>query len=93
MFPRDGITTLKRVFFSLKENILLICLKREAYLVVGQYKFLLNQKKTYQNLVERFIYLSYIHLEIAIVVIVASKFMHALGLTHFEAIYRILKYL
>ncbi|RVW29644.1 Retrovirus-related Pol polyprotein from transposon RE1 [Vitis vinifera] len=45
----------------------------------------------YQRLVGRLIYLSHTRLDIAFSVSMVSQFMHALGLEHFEVVYRILR--
>ena len=47
--------------------------------------------KCYQKLVGSLIYLSYTHFDITFSVSMVSQFMHALGLEHFEAVYRILR--
>lgn len=50
-------------------------------------------RERYQWLAGRLIYLSHTRPDIAFVVSVISQFMHAPGATHFEAIFRILRYL
>ncbi|MCQ7416388.1 Ty1/Copia family ribonuclease HI, partial [Salmonella enterica] len=53
----------------------------------------IKDKERYQRLVGRLIYLSHTRPDIAYAVSMVSQFMHAPGPTHFEAVYRILKYL
>jgi len=50
-------------------------------------------RERYQRLAGRLIYLSHTRPDIAFVVSVISQFMHAPGPTHFEAVFRILRYL
>jgi hypothetical protein len=50
-------------------------------------------KEQYQRLVGRLIYLSHTRPDIAFFVSMVSQFMHSPGLEHFEAVYRILRYL
>jgi transposase InsO family protein len=50
-------------------------------------------RERYQRLAGRLIYLSHTRPDIAFAVSVISQFMHAPGPTHFEAIFRILRYL
>ena len=52
-----------------------------------------KERERYQRLVGRLIYLSHTRLDIAFSVSVVSQFMHSPGPEHFEAIYRILRYL
>ena len=52
-----------------------------------------KDRDRYQRLVGRLIYLSHTRLDIAFSVSMVSQFMHALGLEHFEVVYRILRYL
>ncbi|CAL2255719.1 unnamed protein product [Prunus armeniaca] len=52
-----------------------------------------TNKERYQRLVERLIYLSLTHLDIAYVVSVASQFMHSPSEDHMAAVMRILSYL
>ena len=53
----------------------------------------MKNKEHYQRLVGRLIYLSHAHLYISLFVSMVSQFMHAPRRAHFEAVYRILKYL
>uniref|UniRef100_F6HBQ8 ABC-type xenobiotic transporter n=1 Tax=Vitis vinifera TaxID=29760 RepID=F6HBQ8_VITVI len=52
-----------------------------------------KDRDRYQRLVGRLIYLSHTCLDIAFSVSMVSQFMHAPGPEHFEAVYRILRYL
>lgn len=53
-----------------------------------------KEKGKYQRLVGRLIYLSHTRPDVAFAIIsMVSQFMHALGPTHFEAVFRILRYL
>ena len=52
-----------------------------------------KDRDRYQRLVGRLIYLSHTRPNIAFSVSMVSQFMHALGPEHFEAVYRILRYL
>ena len=52
-----------------------------------------KDRERYQKHVGRLIYLSHTRLDIAFSVSMVSQFMHELGLEHFEAVYRILRYL
>ncbi|XP_019079594.1 uncharacterized mitochondrial protein AtMg00810-like [Vitis vinifera] len=52
-----------------------------------------KDRDRYQRLVGRLIYLSHTHPDIAFSVSMVSQFMHAPGPEHFEAVYRILRYL
>ena len=52
-----------------------------------------KDRERYQKHVGRLIYLSHTRLDIAFSVSMVGHFMHALGLEHFEAVYRILRYL
>ena len=52
-----------------------------------------KNREHHQRLVGRLIYLSYTRPNISFFVSMASQFMHAPGPTHFEAVYRILRYL
>lgn len=52
-----------------------------------------KNKEHYQRLVGRLIYLSHTRPDISFSVSMVSQFMHAPGPAHFEAVYRILKYL
>ncbi|RVX07808.1 Retrovirus-related Pol polyprotein from transposon RE1 [Vitis vinifera] len=52
-----------------------------------------KDRDRYQRLVGRLIYLSHRHPDIAFSMSMVSQFMHASGPEHFEAIYRILRYL
>ena len=49
-------------------------------------------RKRFQILVGKLIYLSHTHPNIAFVVSMVSQFMHSLGQEHFDATYRILRY-
>ena len=50
-------------------------------------------RERFQNLVGKLIYLSHTHPDIAFVVSMVSQFMHSLGQEHFDAAYKILRYL
>jgi hypothetical protein len=52
-----------------------------------------KDREQYQRLIGRLIYLSHTHPDIAFAVNMVSQFMHSPGPEHFEAIYRILRYL
>ena len=52
-----------------------------------------KDREQYQRLVGRLIYLSHTRPNIAFAVSMVSQFMHSLGPEHFEAVYRILRYL
>ena len=52
-----------------------------------------KDRDLYQRLVGRLIYLSHTRPDIAFSVSMVSQFMHVLGPEHFEAVYRILRYL
>ncbi|RVW85258.1 Retrovirus-related Pol polyprotein from transposon RE1 [Vitis vinifera] len=52
-----------------------------------------KDRDRYQRLVGRLIYLSHTRPDIAFSVSMVSQFMHVLGPEHFEAVYRILRYL
>jgi len=52
-----------------------------------------KNREHYQRLVGRLIYLSHTRPDISFSVSMVSQFMHAPGPAHFEAVYRILKYL
>lgn len=52
-----------------------------------------TDKERYQKLVGKLIYLSHTRPDIAYVVSVVSRFMHAPSKKHMEAVYRILRYL
>ena len=52
-----------------------------------------KDRDRYQRLVGRLIYLSHTRPDIAFSVSMVSQFMHAPGPEHFEAVYRILRYL
>ena len=53
----------------------------------------MKDKEQYQRLLRRLIYLSHTHPDIAFAVSMVSQFMHAPRQQHFDAIYRILRYL
>ena len=53
----------------------------------------MKDRDRYRRLVERLIYLSYTRPNIAFLVSMVSQFMHAPRPEHFEAVYRILRYL
>ena len=52
-----------------------------------------KEKGKYQKLVGRLIYLSHTRPDIAFVVSMVSQFMHVPGPAHFEAVFRILRYI
>ncbi|KAJ9678560.1 hypothetical protein PVL29_020667 [Vitis rotundifolia] len=52
-----------------------------------------KDRDRYQRLVGRLIYLSHTHPDIAFSISMVSQYMHATGPKHFEAVYRILRYL
>ena len=52
-----------------------------------------KEKGKYQRLVGRLIYLSHTRPDIAFAINMVSQLMHAPGLAHFEAVFRILRYL
>ncbi|XP_038906213.1 uncharacterized mitochondrial protein AtMg00240-like [Benincasa hispida] len=53
----------------------------------------IKDKRKYQRLMGRLIYLSHTHLDIAFAVRMVSQFMHAPEPIHSEAVYKILRYL
>ena len=53
----------------------------------------MKDRDSYQRLVGRLIYLSHTRPDIAFSVSMVSQFMHVPGPEHFEAVYRILRYL
>lgn len=53
----------------------------------------IKDKERYQRLVGRLIYLSHTFSDIAYVISMVNQLMHALGPTHFEVVYGILRYL
>ena len=52
-----------------------------------------KDREQYQKLVGKLIYLSHTQPDIAFAVSMVSQFMHSLGAEHFEAVYKILRYL
>ncbi|KAL9447690.1 hypothetical protein AB3S75_015212 [Citrus x aurantiifolia] len=52
-----------------------------------------KDREQYQKFVGKLIYLSHTRPDIAFAVSMVSQFMHSLGAEHFEAVYRILRYL
>ncbi|KAL4035794.1 hypothetical protein IC575_004501 [Cucumis melo] len=97
----------KKEAFVNRRKYVINLLQKEAYLAVRQQKPLLNQnlklqdvnpeevedKGRYQRRVGRLIYLSHIRSYIAFAISMVSQFMHSSEPTHFEAVYKILRYL
>ena len=91
---------LKKGFLLIRGNILLTYFKRQVYLTIELNTKLqdanpeeVKDKGRYQRLVGRLIYLSHIRPDIAFAVSMTSQFMHSPGPIHFEAVYKICRYL
>ena len=98
--PREGTFVNKRKYFLdlLGETGLLGCKVAETPIEANlkrnpaKHEDVIKREK-FQRLVGRLIYLSHTHPDIAYVVSMVSQFMHSPGQEHFDAAYKILRYL
>ncbi|XP_038877628.1 uncharacterized mitochondrial protein AtMg00810-like [Benincasa hispida] len=87
------LSTIGSIFYLLNETSLLGCKIAETPIEQNLKLVATKEKEKYQRLVGRLIYLSHTRLDITFTVSVVSQFIHAPGSVHFEAVYRILRYL